>query len=134
MSLEVEHGEGAHVAQAVDMDGELFEKIYDRRRAWWQRVPEHERGQDDGEELLREGYDLHGEELPKLLVHLLRVQLTLPLVWHVVRVLHDLAHEQLRVEHAVLFGNHAPRDREDGPEHGDVEEHGPVCGDLKVYE
>ena len=67
-------------------------------------------------------------------MNLLRVQLALPLVRHVVRVLHDLSHEQLRVEHAVLFGNHASCDSEDRTEERDVEEHGAVGSDLKVHE
>ena len=132
--LEVEHGERANVAQSVHVERELPEKVDDRGRTGRQRVPEHERGEDDREELLRERDDLHREQLAELLVHLLRVQLALPLVRHVVRVLHDLAHEQLRVEHAVLLRDHAPRGGEDRTKDGDVEEHGAVRGDLEVHE
>ena len=132
--LEVEHRERAHVAQSVHVERELPEKVDDRGRTGRERVPEHERREDDREELLRERDDLHREQLAELLVHLLRVQLALPFVRHVVRVLHDLAHEQLRVEHPVLLRDHPPRDCEDRSKDGEVEEHRAVRRDLEVEE
>jgi hypothetical protein len=132
--LEVEDGEGADVAQPVDVDGELAEEVDDLGRAAREREPEHERRERDAEELLRVDDALHDEELAERGVHALRVQRRAPRVGEVVRVLHDLAHQRVRVEHAVLVGHHPPRDGEHGAEEPEVEEHGPVRRDLEVQE
>ena len=60
------------------------------------------------------------------------MELPLPLVWHVVRVLHNLGHEQFWVEHAVILGDHAPCHGQDRREDGDVEEGCSVGRDFEV--
>lgn len=64
--------------------------------------------------------------------HLLRVQLALPLLWQVVRVVDDALEEHLGVKHLVVLRHHPSRDRENRPKEGDVEEDRPMLGDLKV--
>ena len=59
--LEVEHRKRADIPKPIDVHRELSEEVDDRGRTRRERVPEHERGQDDGQELLRERHDLHGE-------------------------------------------------------------------------
>jgi hypothetical protein len=51
-----------------------------------------------------------------------------------VRVLDDSLHEHFRVEHLILFGYHAPRDRKETTEEGKVEKDGTVRSDLEVDE
>jgi hypothetical protein len=51
-----------------------------------------------------------------------------------VGVLDDFAHEQLRIDDAVLVWQHAPSDREDGPKDTDVEQDGPTGRDLEMQE
>ena len=66
--------------------------------------------------------------------HLGRVQVVLPLGGEVVRVLDDAAHELLRVDDAVLVGDHAARDGEYRAEDAYVEQDGAAGRDLKVEE
>lgn len=72
VALEVEHGEAADVPEPVDVDGELAEEVDDRARAPRERVPQHERCDEDREELLDEERDLHLEQLPEREVDLQR--------------------------------------------------------------
>jgi hypothetical protein len=134
VSLEVEYGEAADVAEPVNVDRELAEEVDDLGRAARQREPEHERRRHDAEQLLRVDHDLHDEQLPECSVHALRVQRVLPRVGKVVRVLYDDMHERLWVEYAVLVGDHPARDGEYGAEEPEVEEHGAVRCDLEVEE
>ena len=67
-------------------------------------------------------------------MHLLRMQLVLPFVRHVVSVLDDFGHEEFGVEDAVFFGEHSARDGEDRSEDDDVEGDGSVRGYFEVDE
>ena len=134
MSLEIKHGKAADVPEPVDVDRKLAEKVDDGRRARGQREPQDERRQHYAGELRRERDGFHREELAKLLVYGLGVQLLPPLVRQIVRVLDDGLHEHFRVEYPVLFGDHAARHRKDTAEEGKVEEDGAVRRDLEVDE
>mgnify|MGYP001568208985 FL=1 len=70
MTLKVEHRKATNVAESIDVHGKLAKEVDDRSCAVRQRVPEHERRDDDGEELLNEHGDLHLEELAERVVHL----------------------------------------------------------------
>ena len=134
MSLEVKHGKAADVPEPVDVDSELAEEVDDSWRAWGQRKPKYERRQHDASKLRRESDGFHSEKLAKLRVHCLGVQLLPPLVRKVVRILDDSLHEHFRVEHPVLFGNHAPCNRKDTTEEGKVEKDRAVRSNLEVDE
>jgi hypothetical protein len=134
VSLEVKYGKAAHIPEAVDVDGELPEKVDDRRRARGQREPEDERRQHDAGEVRHEVNRFHSEELAELRVHGLGMQLLPPLVWKVVRVLDNRLHEHFRVEHPVLFGDHATSNRQDTTKEGKVEKDRTVRSNLEVDE
>ena len=62
------------------------------------------------------------------------MQLPFPRLWHVVCVMNDFHHQQLRVEDLVIFWDHASSDSEDGTKDCDIEEHCSVRRNLKVRE
>lgn len=156
MSLKVKDGEAAYVSKPIDVHRKLAEEVDDGSCAGGERVPQNEGGDDDREKLVEKEDDLHGEEEGESGVHLWRrrtksavsaapieldratrtylggMQLAVPLLGKVVRVLDDSAHRLLRVDDPVLVGHHSPRHRQHRPEHSDVEEDGPSWGDLKV--
>jgi hypothetical protein len=51
-----------------------------------------------------------------------------------VRVLDDSLHEHFRVEHPILFGNHAARNRQETTEEGKVEKDRAMRSNLEVDE
>ena len=134
MSLEVKYGKTAHVPEPIDMDGKLAEKVDDRRCAWRQGKPENERCQDNAGELCHERDRLHREQLAKLGVHSLSVELSAPLVGEVVRILDERLHEDLRIEYSVLFWDHAARNGEDATKNGKIEKDRSMGGNLEMDE
>ena len=70
MPLEVEDGERADVADAVDVDGELAEEVDDGRCTCRQGEPEDKWREDDRQRLLDEHRDLHREKLSEIVVYL----------------------------------------------------------------
>ena len=134
VSLEVKHGKAADVPKPVNVNSKLAEKVDDSRRARGQREPKDERRQHNAGKLRRESDRLHREKLAKLRVHGLGMQLLPPLVWKVVRVLDNSLHKYFRVEHPVLFRDHAARNRKDTTEDGKVEEDRAVGSNLEMDE
>ncbi len=65
-------------------------------------------------------------------VYLLRMELAFPLCRHVVRVVDDIHHEDLWVEHEVLLGYHTPRRSKDTTEYCQIKQHGSMGRDLEV--
>jgi hypothetical protein len=134
VSLEVKHGKAADVAESVNVDSKLAEKVDDSWRARGQREPKDERRQHDAGKFRRESDRLHREKLAELRVYGLGMQLLPPLVWKVVRVLDDSLHKYFRVEYPVLFGDHATRNRKDTTEDGKVEEDRAMGSNLEMDE
>lgn len=66
-------------------------------------------------------------------LYLLGVELVLPLIRHIMRILNDICHEQLGIEDAVLFWYHPSRNSENGTEHGEVEQDGPMWSDFEMH-
>lgn len=60
------------------------------------------------------------------------VKLIFPRIRHVVRMLNDLHHQELRIEHPVLFRYHTPCDSQYGTEDSDVEEYGPILSYFEM--
>ncbi len=132
MSLEVKHGKTAHVPEPIDVDGKLAEKVDDRGCARRQREPENERCQHDAGELRHERGHLHREQLAKLGVHDLSVELCAPLVGKVMRVLDERLHEDLRIEYSVLFWDHAARNGENTTKDRKIEKDRSMGGNLEM--
>jgi hypothetical protein len=134
MARKVEHGEAAHVPEPVDVNGELAEEVDERGRAAREREPEHERREEHTRKLLHVQRGLRHEQLAERGVRGARVRRRTPRLGQVVRVRCELLQERAGVEDAVLVRYERARARDDGAEEGDVEEHGPVRGDLEVEE
>lgn len=72
--MEVKHSEAANIADAVDMDSELAEKVDDGPRTWREGEPENERCKDNRYELLSKDNDFEREELAELRMNLQSVK------------------------------------------------------------
>lgn len=72
MTTEVEDGKRADIADSIDVNGELAEKVDNRSRTGRQREEEDEWCQENGQELGEEDSDLHCEEVAELCMHLER--------------------------------------------------------------
>lgn len=66
------------------------------------------------------------------MAYLLRMQLILPLVRHIMCVLYHVSHEHIRIEHSILLGQHASRDSEKGTKESEVKEDSTVWSDLEM--
>lgn len=88
--FEVEDGEGADVAEAVDVDGEFAEEVDDAVAAFGEGEPEHEGREDDAQHFFEEDDDLHLVELGELALDFVGVEAVFPLLGHVVRVVDDV--------------------------------------------
>jgi hypothetical protein len=132
VSLEVKHGKTAHVPQPINVNGKLAEKVDDRGCAWREREPENERCQHDAGEFRDERDRLHWEQLAKLGMHGLSVELCAPLVGEIVRVLDERLHENLRIEYSILFWDHAARNSDNATKDGKIEKDGSMGGNLEM--
>ena len=134
MPLEIEFRKTTNIPPPIYMHRKLSKEIHNRRRTIRQRKPQHKRRQHNADNLLHKDHDLHREQLPKLLMHLLAMELVLPFVRHVVRVSDHFRHEELWIEHPVLFRDHAPCGAQNTTKETEIEEHSAVGCDFKVEE
>lgn len=105
--FEVEDGEGADVAEAVDVDGEFAEEVDDAVAAFGEGEPEDEGGEYDAQNFFEEDDNLHLVELGELALDFVGVQAVFPLLRHVVRVVDDVPECVFGVEDLVVGGNGA---------------------------
>jgi hypothetical protein len=68
--LEIKNGKTADIADALDMNGKLAEKVDDGAGARRQREKEYKGCKDDRHEFLEEDVDLEGKEGAKFSMHL----------------------------------------------------------------
>jgi len=70
----------------------------------------------------------------KIKTNLLRVQLSLPFIWHIMCILNYLCHEQLRVKHPIVLRYHPSRSGKHGSEYTNIEQDCPTWRNLKVQQ
>lgn len=132
--LEVEHGEGADVAETIDVDCEFAEEVDDAIAAFREGEPQHQGGEYDTQYLLEKNNDFHLIQLRELALDLVGVQTVFPLLRHVVRVIDHVAKRVFRVEDLVVGGHGAVGYGPEGAHYAEVEEDGAVGGDFETEE
>lgn len=132
--FEVEDGEGADIAEAVDVDGEFAEEVDDAVAAFGEGEPEDQGGEDDAEDFFEEDDNLHLVELGELALDFVGVEAVLPLLWHVVRIVDDVAEGVFGVENLVVRGYGAVGYGPEGSHDSEIEQHCPIWGYFETQE
>ena len=102
VALHVKGGKGADLADTRVAHGALAHKVDNRLRARRRAQGERDGHEHDAEDFQQQDLDAQLEELGKLRVHLVRVQLAAPGRRVVVRVVDDATDQQLGLEHLRL--------------------------------